>query len=76
MAGKGDRDRTSDREAYRDGWERVFGGWDWERGYPEDMAEWVSPASCGHEIDDLAILSSTPAARCERCGLLLKAGAI
>jgi hypothetical protein len=26
MAGKGDRDRTVDREAYRRGWERVFGG--------------------------------------------------
>lgn len=26
MNGKGDRDRTTDRDAYDRGWERIFGG--------------------------------------------------
>ena len=26
MSGKGDRDRTTDRDAYDRGWERIFGG--------------------------------------------------
>ena len=26
MSGKGDRDRTTDRDAYNRGWERIFGG--------------------------------------------------
>ena len=26
MNGKGDRDRTTDRDAYDQGWERIFGG--------------------------------------------------
>ncbi len=26
MSGKGDRDRTIDKDAYNQGWERVFGG--------------------------------------------------
>jgi len=26
MNGKGDRDRTADRDAYNRGWERIFGG--------------------------------------------------
>ena len=26
MSGRGDRDRTTDRDAYDRGWERIFGG--------------------------------------------------
>lgn len=50
MSGKGDRNRTTDRDAYNQGWERIFGGNidSTQENTPEDVG--ANPTSSTIEI--------------------------